>query len=198
MCNLPFFEASIQTGFDFHLFLPPPSDMVNCTGAGDTLVAGTVAALCQGRDMGTALQYGMGAARATIRSASAVAPDLSPTSWQAEYEAVRDWNTVPEPQGGPSSGKSQAQQQWGAVRQRLQQALQKGELQGEEAEAAEEVRMLAEAAAEGEAALASYTAEALHCSHANASFLGKYEAELAGSPLPQLTQSGAQAALEDR
>ena len=52
-------------------------DPKNCTGAGDTLVAGTVFGILEGHDMPTCLEMGMAAARKSLLSASAIHPDLS-------------------------------------------------------------------------------------------------------------------------
>ncbi len=201
MCNTPFFQASIETGFDFHLLLPPPADMVNCTGAGDCLVGGAAAALAQGKDMHDAIMYGMGASWLSIQHQDAVPPTLAPSAWQEAYGVVRRWNRIDEDlaldeeeaKGGEGGGAQPAQAsgsstaaQWSSVRQRVQQAMEQGQVPEEEHDTAREVAQLAAMAEDSQKALDAYKAHARLHAHANAEFCGKYEAELAQSPIPKL------------
>ena len=50
------------------------TDMVDCTGAGDTLAGGTIAALAAGRSIEEALKFGMAAAALTVASPDAISP----------------------------------------------------------------------------------------------------------------------------
>lgn len=195
MCNTPFFQASIETGFDFHLLLPPPADMVNCTGAGDCLVGGAAAAIAQGKDMHDAIMYGMGASWLSIQHRDAVPPTLAPSVWEEAYGVVRRWNRIDEdraldeeeaaadPAKGAGGGNAA---QWSSVRHRVQEAMQQGLVPEEEHDTAQEVAELAAMAEDSQKALDAYKAQARLHAHANAEFCGQYEAELAASPLPKL------------
>ena len=56
----------------------PIRDIVNCTGAGDTLVGATAWALTHGgQDLHTALKYGMKAAKLSVMANEAVSPDIT-------------------------------------------------------------------------------------------------------------------------
>ena len=61
-------------------FSPKPNEIVDVTGAGDALCAGTVAALARGHSLPEAVPYGLAAAALTLRSTGALAEDLS---WDA-------------------------------------------------------------------------------------------------------------------
>ncbi len=60
-------------------YVPQPAAVRDVTGAGDALIAGTLAALARGYGLFDAVPVGLAAARLTVRSAGAVSPDLS---WQ--------------------------------------------------------------------------------------------------------------------
>lgn len=195
MCNTPFFQASIETGFDFHLLLPPPADMVNCTGAGDCLVGGAAAALAQGKDMHDAIMYGMGASWLSIQHQDAVPPTLAPSAWEEAYGVVRRWNRIDEDRaldeaeaaaGSGASHSDSKAAQWSSVRQRVQEAMEAGLVPEEEHDTAREVAELAAMAEDSQKALDAYKAQARQHAHANAEFCGTYEAELAASPMPKL------------
>jgi pseudouridine kinase len=55
-----------------------PAEPRDVTGAGDALVAGTVAGLIEGRDLHAAVRWGLAAAAITVESARAAAPELCP------------------------------------------------------------------------------------------------------------------------
>jgi sugar/nucleoside kinase (ribokinase family) len=83
-CHRHHYQQQQQGVVALHIIhLPAPTaDVVNLSGAGDTLVGGLAAALaaqrcgsCDNNDV-TALAAGMAAARATVQSASNVARDL--------------------------------------------------------------------------------------------------------------------------
>ncbi|MTI45215.1 pseudouridine kinase [Roseibium hamelinense] len=57
-----------------------PAKIVDTTGAGDALIAGTLAGLAHGAQFADAAVMGIGAARQTLASAGAVAPTLSLSS----------------------------------------------------------------------------------------------------------------------
>lgn len=59
----------------YHAF--KPSRILDVTGAGDSLVGGTVWALLQGHSIEQSLQFGLKAARLSLESDSAVSPILS-------------------------------------------------------------------------------------------------------------------------
>jgi len=61
-------------------FSPKTTEIVDVTGAGDALCAGTVAALARGHSLPEAVPYGLAAAALTLRSTGALAEDLS---WDA-------------------------------------------------------------------------------------------------------------------
>ena len=61
-------------------FSPPKVDVVDVTGAGDALTAGTIAALATGLNLKQAVPYGLSAASLTLQSTGALASDLS---WDA-------------------------------------------------------------------------------------------------------------------
>jgi pseudouridine kinase len=56
----------------------PPADVVDVTGAGDALVAATLAALTTGRVLDDAVADGVAAAALTLASSASVRADLSP------------------------------------------------------------------------------------------------------------------------
>ncbi|KAG2450845.1 hypothetical protein HYH02_004679 [Chlamydomonas schloesseri] len=67
-----------------------PAEVISCNGAGDTLVAGMVAALLQRQSPQQALAFGMAAAKRAVQSVSNV-PELSAADWapmRADAEAV--------------------------------------------------------------------------------------------------------------
>ncbi|WP_208987720.1 PfkB family carbohydrate kinase [Roseibium marinum] len=61
-------------------FTPPPVEIVDVTGAGDALAAGTLAALARGYALTEAVPFGLSAAALTLRTTGALAADLS---WDA-------------------------------------------------------------------------------------------------------------------
>ncbi|MES0882733.1 PfkB family carbohydrate kinase [Roseibium sp. SCP14] len=61
-------------------FSPPAVDVVDVTGAGDALTAGTIAALAKGIPLKEAVPYGLSAAAMTLQNTGALAQDLS---WDA-------------------------------------------------------------------------------------------------------------------
>ncbi|MEM9633264.1 MAG: carbohydrate kinase family protein [Pseudomonadota bacterium] len=61
-------------------FSPPPVDVVDVTGAGDALTAGTIAALANGISLKKAVPYGLSAAALTLQNTGALAKGLS---WDA-------------------------------------------------------------------------------------------------------------------
>jgi pseudouridine kinase len=61
-------------------YAPEPAVVRDVTGAGDALIAGTLAALARGQDLFGAVPSGLTAAHLTVRSAGAVSADLS---WSA-------------------------------------------------------------------------------------------------------------------
>jgi pseudouridine kinase len=61
-------------------FVPRATEIVDVTGAGDALSAGTIAALARGHGLPDALPYGLAAAALTLRSTGALAEELS---WDA-------------------------------------------------------------------------------------------------------------------
>ncbi|WP_417670935.1 PfkB family carbohydrate kinase [Roseibium sp.] len=66
---------------DLQLTLPTPkADINDVTGAGDALIAGTLAAVARGHDLAASLAAGQSAARLTLESHGAVSDHLS---WQA-------------------------------------------------------------------------------------------------------------------
>eukprot|EP00903_Cladosiphon_okamuranus_P001843 g1841.t1 len=64
-------------------FKPRRTKVVDVTGAGDALMAGTLAALARGATLNTAVPLGMAAAALTLTSTGALAEELS---WQALQE----------------------------------------------------------------------------------------------------------------
>ncbi|WP_063832890.1 PfkB family carbohydrate kinase [Labrenzia sp. DG1229] len=62
-----------------HSFAPPTAEIVDVTGAGDALTAGTIAALARGYELHDATRFGLSAAALTLRTTGALAGDLS---WQ--------------------------------------------------------------------------------------------------------------------
>eukprot|EP01138_Halocafeteria_seosinensis_P001080 gb/GECG01001105.1/.p1 GENE.gb/GECG01001105.1/~~gb/GECG01001105.1/.p1 ORF type:complete len:1102 (+),score=162.58 gb/GECG01001105.1/:1-3306(+) len=90
MYSSSFFQASIETGFDFALYKPPSATVHTCTGAGDNFVAGVVHAISEGKSMDEAVLYGLGAAKCAIESEESVPLDLSSSKLESAYlEAVR-------------------------------------------------------------------------------------------------------------
>jgi hypothetical protein len=84
-----FFAASVEAGFDYTLLRAPPARLVNATGAGDTLVGTTCAALARGATMHDALRWGMAGARLSVQSQLAVPAELSNgRDWPASFEEV--------------------------------------------------------------------------------------------------------------
>lgn len=65
---------------ELHRFAPLQTDIVDVTGAGDALTAGTVAALARGYGLTQAVPFGLAAAVLTLRSTGALAEELS---WDA-------------------------------------------------------------------------------------------------------------------
>ena len=65
-----------KISFSHYLGSPMPST-TNCTGAGDTLVAGTVYGVLGGNDVAKSLQMGMAAARKSLLAPEAIHPELS-------------------------------------------------------------------------------------------------------------------------
>lgn len=64
-------------------FRPVPVSVVDVTGAGDALIAGTLAACARGLDLRKAIPSGLEAARLTVQSAGAVPQDLGKlVRWQ--------------------------------------------------------------------------------------------------------------------
>ncbi|PVB59924.1 PfkB family carbohydrate kinase [Labrenzia sp. 011] len=61
-------------------FTPPAVDIVDVTGAGDALAAGTLAALARGYALAEAVPFGLAAASLTLRATGALAANLS---WDA-------------------------------------------------------------------------------------------------------------------
>jgi sugar/nucleoside kinase (ribokinase family) len=65
---------------EVYKFAPPVADIVDVTGAGDALTAGTIAALARGYSYKEAVPYGLSAAALILRSTGALSKDLS---WEA-------------------------------------------------------------------------------------------------------------------
>jgi sugar/nucleoside kinase (ribokinase family) len=61
-------------------YAPPAVDIMDVTGAGDALTAGTIAALTRGYSYKEAVSYGLSAAALTLRCTGALSKDLS---WKA-------------------------------------------------------------------------------------------------------------------
>ena len=59
---------------------PKTAAVVDVTGAGDALMAGTLAAIARGKDLTSAVPFGLAAAAMTLASTGALAPDLT---WEA-------------------------------------------------------------------------------------------------------------------
>ncbi|GLD91838.1 hypothetical protein PINS_up000371 [Pythium insidiosum] len=59
-------------------------DVVNCTGAGDSLVGGTVYGLLKGKDIFRSAHLGMVAARKSLVCDSAISPELTPETLERE------------------------------------------------------------------------------------------------------------------
>jgi pseudouridine kinase len=64
-------------GIGIREYHPEPAIVRDVTGAGDALIAGTLAALARGHGLFDAVPAGMAAARLTVQSAGAVSADLS-------------------------------------------------------------------------------------------------------------------------
>eukprot|EP01120_Amphizonella_sp_Union-15-10_P003706 TRINITY_DN14121_c0_g1_i1.p1 TRINITY_DN14121_c0_g1~~TRINITY_DN14121_c0_g1_i1.p1 ORF type:complete len:240 (-),score=35.84 TRINITY_DN14121_c0_g1_i1:30-653(-) len=63
----------------FHEFLPyPPKEIVNVTGAGDSLVAGFVYGLTIGATLEQCIKYGLGCAKLSLENQAAISPYLTP------------------------------------------------------------------------------------------------------------------------
>lgn len=73
-------DVLLREGETLHRFAPPPTRIVDVTGAGDALTAGTLAALARGRQLAEALPFGLAAAALTLASTGALADELS---WDA-------------------------------------------------------------------------------------------------------------------
>lgn len=69
--------ALASDGSGFREYRPDPVAVRDVTGAGDALIAGTLAALARGYDLFDAVPPGLAAARLTVQSAGAVSADLS-------------------------------------------------------------------------------------------------------------------------
>ncbi|WP_299474545.1 PfkB family carbohydrate kinase [uncultured Roseibium sp.] len=70
----------VQTGTGIEKMVPPSTEIIDVTGAGDALTAGTIAALARGFTLNQAVPYGMRAAQLTLQSTGAFAQHLS---WDA-------------------------------------------------------------------------------------------------------------------
>ncbi|MFN7024169.1 MAG: carbohydrate kinase family protein [Pseudorhizobium sp.] len=71
-------DIAAYSPLDMFKYNPPPiTEISDVTGAGDALAAGTLDALLRGASLDQAVARGICASRITLRSAQAVAPDLS-------------------------------------------------------------------------------------------------------------------------
>ncbi|XP_041109872.1 pseudouridine-metabolizing bifunctional protein C1861.05 [Polyodon spathula] len=69
-------------------------DVVNVSGAGDSLAAGLMAGMLQGQDWDTCVKMGLLAADMSLRSHDAVSPALSSTTVSLEQVRARRWPPV--------------------------------------------------------------------------------------------------------
>lgn len=89
-------EALAAFSPDTTLTITPPAmtGIVNVTGAGDSLAAGTLEQLLAGAPLADAIRFGIAASRITLRSPLAVAADLDPQAVRHEVRLVGDVKTV--------------------------------------------------------------------------------------------------------
>ncbi|EAV45255.1 carbohydrate kinase [Roseibium aggregatum IAM 12614] len=73
-------DVLVLEGGKLHRFAPLKTQIVDVTGAGDALTAGTVAALSKGYGLTEALPFGLSAAALTLRCTGALADELT---WDA-------------------------------------------------------------------------------------------------------------------
>lgn len=73
---------------DFALTPPPLDQLVDVTGAGDSLCAGTVSQLFHGQSLAVALRYGVALAGLTLLSPHATAEDLTPERLAARLKHI--------------------------------------------------------------------------------------------------------------
>ncbi len=66
-----------------------PAAVVDVTGAGDALIAGTLRGIAAGRDLRVALREGLAAAALALERPGGVRPDLSPALLEAALERAR-------------------------------------------------------------------------------------------------------------
>ncbi|KAA0150739.1 hypothetical protein FNF27_03075 [Cafeteria roenbergensis] len=91
VCNHDFLTVAAMDGLDFRFIRAAevnPMELVNVTGAGDSLVGGLTAALQAGYPMAQAIYWGMASARLSLKARPAVAPQAS--SREALVQAVRE------------------------------------------------------------------------------------------------------------
>jgi sugar/nucleoside kinase (ribokinase family) len=80
MCGVDFLAASLHRKLDFTVVHAPqalPSEVVNVTGAGDSLLGGVSCALAAGYPMEQAVYWGMAASRLSLLAKPAVSPGMS-------------------------------------------------------------------------------------------------------------------------
>lgn len=70
-------QALASGGTAVREYAPKPATVRDVTGAGDALIAGTLAALARGEDLFDAVPVGLAAAHLTVQSAGAVSAELS-------------------------------------------------------------------------------------------------------------------------
>ncbi len=70
-------ELLAYSGKRLDRLTPPRSEIVDVTGAGDALTAGTIAAIARGHDLHSAVRHGLGASALTLHNTGALAGGLS-------------------------------------------------------------------------------------------------------------------------
>ena len=86
----PFF--AFDDAGTFSLVPPPVEQLVDVTGAGDALAAGTLSALLEGQPLAEALRRGAGLAAITLSSPNAVAADVNPNRLETMVGLVAQAN----------------------------------------------------------------------------------------------------------
>ena len=91
---MAFFGAAANLGLDAQIVPPRKANMVNCTGAGDTLVGAAVWGICRGLPMPSCLAVGSVAASLATEAETSV-PPLCPESLGAAVDAMRTASQQP-------------------------------------------------------------------------------------------------------
>ena len=79
-----------MTDMDFSLWSALPANVVNVTGAGDSLAGGVMWGVCQGWPMHKCVKAGLSAAKLSVEARTAISTALTPDAVNALIATIAD------------------------------------------------------------------------------------------------------------